>query len=75
MSSFRLTSAEMSYDESKTASHKKDLEVGPFDAVHKLLGSFGRMSMLERIECYFADSSLVPLMIHVQCSLLRCLCC
>lgn len=66
MFSFRLTHTEMSYDQSKATSHKKDLELGPFDAVHKLLGSFGRMSMLERIECYFVDSSLVPLMVHVN---------
>jgi hypothetical protein len=46
--------------------NRKDVEVGPFDALHKLLGStFQRMSMSEKLDCYFVDTSLMYLMVQV----------
>lgn len=68
LSTFRLTGTRLDFDTSKRwggTSSRKDVELGPFDAVPALLGSgFNRMSLSERLDMYFVDSSLVPLMIH-----------
>ena len=47
-------------------SSKKDIEEGPFDAVHQLLSgqSFNRMTMNQKLDLYFIDSSLMPLMVQ-----------
>jgi replication factor C subunit 1 len=53
------------YRRSLFCSHGKDLEEGPFDSISKLFGSqYDRMNISERIDAYFVDSSLVPLMVH-----------
>ncbi|PJF18011.1 hypothetical protein PSACC_02150 [Paramicrosporidium saccamoebae] len=67
LSTFRLTMKTMDYDQSKLlgAGSRKDLEQGPFDAVPALLGSsYDRMSLSDKIDQYFIDSSLVPLMVQ-----------
>lgn len=67
LSTFRLTATDMNFDQSKAlgGGSRKDLEHGPFDAVPALLGSgYDRMSLAEKIDQYFVDSSLVPLMVH-----------
>lgn len=51
----------------RSTGNRKDMEVGPFDALHKLLGStYQRMSMTEKFDCYFVDNSLMPLMVQVS---------
>jgi replication factor C subunit 1 len=67
LSTYRLTSDSMNYDQSKFlgGGSKKDVDHGPFDAVPNLLGgTFDRMSLGEKIDQYFVDSSLVPLMVQ-----------
>lgn len=60
-----LVTREMTFDASK-AVHGKDVEVGVFDAIGSLLGSgFAHKSMAERLDLFFVDDGLVPLMIHV----------
>lgn len=64
---YRLTHQTMDFDQSKAlgTAAKKDLDKGPFDALPTLLGSsFERMSLGDKIEQYFVDSSLVPLMVQ-----------
>ena len=75
LSTYRLTHANLTFDDSKRMAGqagRKDVETGPFDAVHALLsgGSYERMSLAERIDQYFVDGSLVPLML--QENYLRC---
>lgn len=73
LSTFSLTCASMNYDQSKIlgSASKKDVDQGPFDAVPALLGSsYDRMSLADKIDQYFIDSSLVPLMIqenYIKC--------
>lgn len=44
---------------------KKDSQEGIFDVVPELLGhAYDRMKMPDRLDRYFVDSSLIPLMIH-----------
>lgn len=68
LSTYKLTRDTLSYDDSKglAVGNSKDLEHGPFEATQNLLGSgqWSRMSMNEKIDQYFIDGSLVPLMIH-----------
>lgn len=68
LSTYQLTQSALSYDASKALSigSAKDVEHGPFDATSNLLGSqsWSRMSLGTKIDQYFIDSSLVPLMIH-----------
>lgn len=67
LSTFRLTGTRMNFDESKLlgGSSRKDVDQGPFDAVPALLGSaYDRMGLGEKIDQYFIDSSLVPLMVY-----------
>lgn len=57
----------LDYDEGKrlAGDAKKDIDLGPFDAVPALLGgAHARMTLSERIDMYFVDSSLVPLMVQ-----------
>ena len=68
LSTYRLTGETLNFDESKQLgqSSKKDIEEGPFDALHSLLSgqSFNRMTMNQKIDLYFVDSGLMPLMVH-----------
>jgi replication factor C subunit 1 len=68
LSTYKLTKETLSYDDSKglAVENAKDLEQGPFDATQNLLGGgqWSRMSMNNKIDQYFIDGSLVPLMIH-----------
>lgn len=68
LSTYRLTSGSMSFDESKKLAQnsKKDIEEGPFDAVHSLLSGhgFARMTLNQKIDTYFIDSGLMPLMVQ-----------
>lgn len=67
LSTYKLTQDTLSYDSSKHLSigSAKDVEQGPFEATTNLLTSASsRMSINQRIDQYFIDSSLVPLMIH-----------
>lgn len=67
LSTFKLTHSGLSYDASKalTIGSAKDLEQGPFDATGNLLGgTWSRLSLGQKIDQYFIDGSLVPLMIH-----------
>ena len=68
LSTYRLIETCIDYDKSKKLSGegRKDIEVGSFDAVPALLGvGYNRMmSLSEKIDMYFVDSSLVPLMVQ-----------
>lgn len=67
LSTYRLTNNKLSYDQTKQMMRGagKDFELGPFSACPNLLGSsFDRMSMADRLDQYFVDGSLMPLMIH-----------
>lgn len=68
LSTYRLTSSSMNFDESKKLAQasKKDIEEGPFDALHALLSgqSFNRMTLNQKIDIYFIDSGLMPLMVQ-----------
>lgn len=68
LSTYRLTNQTLSFDESKHlgSASKKDIDEGPFDALHSLLSgqSFTRMSLNQKIDLYFVDSGLMPLMVH-----------
>ena len=68
LSTYRLTHQTLSFDESKKLGQasKKDIEEGPFDAVHSLLSgqSFTRLSLSQKIDLYFVDNGLMPLMVH-----------
>jgi replication factor C subunit 1 len=46
---------------------KKNITVGPFDVMSKIFSQSGfrSMSLPEKIEQYFHDYSLIPLMIQV----------
>lgn len=74
LSTYRLTHTNLSYDDSKHLgeSNKKDMEEGPFEAVHQLLSGpgYSKMSMNQKIDMYFIDSGLMPLM--VQENYLKC---
>lgn len=71
LSSYSMTHSKMGYDEAKgeALSSLKDIDKGPFDVVPGLLsgsafqrGPSGRLQ--DKIDRYFVDSSLIPLMIQ-----------
>lgn len=68
LSTYRLTHQSLSFDESKQLGQasKKDIEEGPFDALHSLLSGqgFSRMSLNQKIDLYFIDNGLMPLMVQ-----------
>lgn len=68
LSTYRLTHETLNFDESKKLGQasKKDIEEGPFDALHSLLSgqSFNRMTLNQKIDLYFVDNGLMPLMIQ-----------
>lgn len=68
LSTYRLTGETLNFDESKKLgiASKKDIDEGPFDSLHALLSgqSFNRMTLNQKIDLYFTDSGLMPLMIH-----------
>lgn len=54
----------LDFDTSKHSS-KKDVDRGPFEVLPNLLGgAYNSESLGDRVESYFVDSSMVPLMIH-----------
>lgn len=68
LSTYRLTHETLNYDESKKLGQasKKDIEEGPFDALHSLLSgqSFNRLTLNQKIDLYFVDNGLMPLMVQ-----------
>lgn len=68
LSTYRLTGQTLNFDESKKLgqSSKKDIDEGPFDATHTLLSGqgFSRLNMNQKIDLYFIDNGLMPLMIQ-----------
>lgn len=75
LSTFKLTQASLSYDKSRhlAIAAAKDVEHGPFDATATLLGgqaSWAALALGQKLDAYFVDSSLVPLM--VQENYLKC---
>lgn len=72
LSTYRLREGDggrmsLDYDQGKrlAGEAKKDIDLGPFDAAPALLGAgYARMSLSERIDMYFVDSSLMPLMVQ-----------
>lgn len=68
LSIYRLTHQNLSFDDSKNLGQasKKDIEEGPFDALHSLLSgqSYSKMSLNQKIDLYFVDNGLMPLMVH-----------
>jgi replication factor C subunit 1 len=68
LSTYRLTHETLNFDESKKLGQasKKDIEEGPFDALHSLLSgqSYSRMTLNQKIDTYFIDSGLMPLMVQ-----------
>ena len=45
---------------------QKNITVGPFDVIQKLMNqhTFRAASLYDKIDCYFQDYSLIPLMVH-----------
>ena len=45
---------------------QKNITVGPFDVIQKLMNqhSFRASTRNDKIDCYFQDYSLIPLMVH-----------
>lgn len=68
LSTYRLTHNTLNFDESKKLGQasKKDIEEGPFDALHSLFSgqSFNRMTLNQKIDLYFIDNGLMPLMVQ-----------
>ncbi|KAI8817938.1 replication factor RFC1 C terminal domain-containing protein [Fimicolochytrium jonesii] len=68
LSTYRLGSGVMNYDQSKdlARSAEKNTTISPFEATANLLGggSFNNMRFYEKMELYFHDYSLMPLMIQ-----------
>ncbi|KAL6746133.1 hypothetical protein V8C86DRAFT_3150089 [Haematococcus lacustris] len=62
----RLRAAALTYDEVKgQLSNSKDADMSPFECSRKLLdGSCCRMRTGEKLDLYFADSDLVPLLVQ-----------
>ncbi|OLY80451.1 Replication factor C subunit 1 [Smittium mucronatum] len=68
LSTWKLSRDSMTYDEGKKFStiNKKEVTVGPFEVIGRYLnsGSYRDMSFSEKINLYFNDFSLIPLMIQ-----------
>jgi replication factor C subunit 1 len=68
LSTYRLSSSSLSYDQSKALAKtaQKNITVGPFDAMQKLFsqGTYRSSTFPEKIENYFHDYSLIPLMVQ-----------
>ncbi|KAJ3213262.1 hypothetical protein HDU67_003105 [Dinochytrium kinnereticum] len=68
LQSFALQERVLTYDGAKTLGKvsEKNTTIGPFDAIAKLLGkvSFRESSLSEKLELYFSDFSLMPLMVQ-----------
>ncbi|KAJ3086824.1 hypothetical protein HK102_012387 [Quaeritorhiza haematococci] len=68
LSTYRLSQDSLSYDQSKqlAKASEKNVTLGPWDITGKLLGgsSFRNASTAEKIEYYFQDYQLIPLMIQ-----------
>jgi replication factor C subunit 1 len=67
LSSHLLTQNQMTFDQSKAVAGK-DLEQCTFDAIGTLLTSgYDRLKTLgDKLDLYFVDDGLIPLMIQVQ---------
>ncbi|KAJ1726517.1 DNA replication factor C complex subunit Rfc1 [Coemansia biformis] len=65
LSSYALKNASMSYMESKAfaSANRKEVAVGPFDAIQKYLncGDNMEMSFADKIDLYYSDYSIMPL--------------
>ncbi|KAI9098333.1 putative DNA replication factor C subunit Rfc1 [Phlyctochytrium arcticum] len=74
LSTYRLSSKVMSFDQSKSMAKgwEKNATMTPFDATSRLLGasSLSSSTVADRMELYFQDFSLIPLM--VQENYIRC---
>lgn len=72
ISTWKRNKSSMSYDEATGKARaggiaKKDMEAGIFDVAGDLLGGRHRESTLsEKLNMYFVDASMVPLMIQVE---------
>ena len=68
LSSWKLNRDSLDFTEAKklSANTKKDMELGPFEITSEFLGSASnaRNSINQKLEHYFMDNSLVPLMIQ-----------
>ncbi len=67
LSAYKLTASSINFDEGKMLGQAafKDIDKGPFDALPMLLStSYGRMSLSAKVEQYFVDGSLMPLMMQ-----------
>ncbi|KAJ3025319.1 UNVERIFIED_CONTAM: hypothetical protein HDU68_007254 [Siphonaria sp. JEL0065] len=70
LSTYSLSSSELSFDQSRTLSKssEKNMTMSPWDVTGTLLnrGSFRDASFADKLELYFSDFSLIPLMIQVE---------
>ncbi|KAJ3084849.1 hypothetical protein HDU99_001925 [Rhizoclosmatium hyalinum] len=68
LSTYRLQSQELSFDQSRqlSQSSEKNMAKSPWDVTGTLLnrGSFRDSSFADKLELYFSDFSLIPLMIQ-----------
>ncbi|KAJ3037351.1 hypothetical protein HDV00_001776 [Rhizophlyctis rosea] len=68
LSTYRLKATSLTFDEGKklAKASEKNMTMSPFDVTSKLLGagSFRHMNMNDKIELYFNDYSLIPLMVQ-----------
>ncbi|KAK3742285.1 hypothetical protein QZH41_013114 [Actinostola sp. cb2023] len=67
MSMWSSTNKKMTYDQAKDDASKahKDIKMGPFDAIRKLLSfeSF-KLSLIDKSDLFFCDYSLMPLFVQ-----------
>ncbi|KAJ3054745.1 hypothetical protein HK097_000916, partial [Rhizophlyctis rosea] len=68
LSTYRLSASVMNFDQGKAIAKasEKNMTMSPFDVTGKLLsaGPFRNMSVNDKIELYFHDYSLIPLMVQ-----------
>ncbi|OMJ13701.1 Replication factor C subunit 1 [Smittium culicis] len=72
LSTWKLSNNSMTYDQGKKFSteNKKEISIGPFEVIGKYMnaGSYRDMSFYEKINLYFNDFSIMPLMVQVRLS-------
>ncbi|KAJ3410904.1 hypothetical protein HDV05_003035 [Chytridiales sp. JEL 0842] len=68
LSTYALQASELNFDTSKeiAKSSEKNMTIGPWDATSKLFGkyTFREASMNDKMDLYFNDHSLMPLMVQ-----------
>jgi replication factor C subunit 1 len=59
-----INSTSLTGDLASTSGKDRELSLGPFEATTRLLCNPAGLKMADKMQCYFADYNLVPLLIH-----------